>query len=241
MRKELATAIGCQTPFITHVLSADYHFSPEQGEACARWMRLTEKEIEFFLLLVLHQRASTKALKKNFANQLSRRREQQTLLKKRVAITETLRIEDQLVYYSNWIFAVVHMALLNPLLNTAEALRKRFALSEGQISRALEFLISRGLITKKGDFFQVIKPVLYLDRNSPLIANYHTLWRMRAIDAVRMNPLHDLHYSGVISLSQEDFEMIREKLALLLEQIAKRVKNSKDEKLACLNFDWFEL
>ena len=51
----------------------------------------------------------------------------------------------------------------------------------------------------------------------------------------------DLFYSGVISLSHEDFEWLRERLSLVLEEAIQRIKNSDDETLACLNFDWFEI
>ena len=50
-RRSIAEAIGCQNPFISHVLSGDYHFSAEQAEACSRYMGLNEQDSEFFLKL----------------------------------------------------------------------------------------------------------------------------------------------------------------------------------------------
>ena len=125
LRKALAEAVGCQTPFITHVLTSNYHFSPEQAEACARWMGLGERAIEYFVLLVLRQRSGSKTLERLFAKQIAKRKEQHTVLKKRVGVTESLNLEDQTRYYSNWLFAAVHLAILNPELNTAEALQAK--------------------------------------------------------------------------------------------------------------------
>lgn len=242
LRKALAEAVGCQTPFITHVLSGENHFSAEQAEACASWMGLAEKDAEFFVLLVLHQRASTKALQRLWSRQISRRRDQQAVLKKRIGVKETLSSEDQMHYYSSWMYAAVHMAVLNPACRTTEALERRLGLGRQHVMRAVEFLMSRGLIgqTKDGSY-KVLKPVLHLERGSPLIGIHHGSWRTRAVESAKQDPFQGLHYTGVISLSQRDYEFVREKLAALLEDVAVKVKDSPDEKLACLCFDWFEV
>lgn len=98
-RKLMAEAIGCQTPFITHVLSGDYHLSLEQAEACARWLGFNDSEGEFFVLLVMRQRAGTRGLEAMASRQISKRREAETVLKKRLNIRDEMTLEDQLVYY----------------------------------------------------------------------------------------------------------------------------------------------
>jgi len=145
-RKLLAEAIGCQTPFITHVLSGDYHFSPEQAEASARYIGLSEVETEFFILLVLKQRAGTKSLENFFAKQISKQCEQQAVLKKRLKIDETMTIEDQMIYYSSWHYASIHMALLIPELQSVESLSKYFNIPVNRIMSVLQFLTDHGLI-----------------------------------------------------------------------------------------------
>ncbi len=241
LRTKLAEALGCQTAFVTHVLSGEYHFSLEQAEACARWMGLEESELDFFFQLILLQRAGTKNLQKHFERQISQKREQQTLLKKRVNIPETLSNEDQQIYYSEWTYATLHMAVLIPELQTLEGLQSRFAIPPAKLRSTLDFLVNRGLIAFEKGRFKSLKPVLHLEVESPLIKLHHTNWRLRAIDTIDRKSFENLHYSGVISLSKEDYEWVREKLSQLLKQVVERLKNSPDEKLACLNFDWFEI
>lgn len=245
LRKKLAEAIGCQTPFVSHVLSGESHFSPEQAEACAGWMGLSERDSEYFLLLVLRARAATPALERLLGRQISRRRESQVQLKKRVgelANRDALTLEDQVIYYSSWMYAALHLAILNPALRTPEALANRFRLTRREVSRVLEFLSTHGLIgLGKDGRYKVLKPGLHLERRSPLIGTHHAHWRGRAVESVRAEPTRGLHYSGVISLSEQDYELVREKLAKLLEGVAAQVKNSADERLACLCFDWFEV
>jgi len=240
-RKLLAEAIQCQTPFVTHVLSGNYHFSLEQAEACARWLGFSESETEFFILMVLRQRAGTKALEAFASKQISRRRTEATVLKKRLKISGKMSLEDQMTYYSNWYFAAIHMACMIPSLQTIEALQKYFNLTLPQILSGLEFLTTHGLIEENKSRYRVLKPVLHLEKNSPLLHQHHTQWRLKALEGFLRKRNSDLFYSGVISLSKEDYDWLREKLSQLLEEAIERIKDSKDETLACLNIDWFEI
>ncbi|MBV2167941.1 MAG: TIGR02147 family protein [Bdellovibrio sp.] len=241
MRKQLAEAISCQTAFITHVLSGDYHLSLEQAEASARWMGLNEQESEFLLLLVMHQRAGTKSLENLLRRQISERRDQQAVLKKRVNIQESLTLEDQATYYGSWHYAAIHMALLNPSLRTIEGLQKYFQLPPAKLMSVLDFLVARGLVKQEKGLFKVAQPVLHLELNSPLLTQHHTHWRLKAIDSIGTKSFENLHYSGVISLSKEDYEWVRERLSHLLKDVVDKLKDSPDEQLACLNFDWFQI
>ncbi|MGZ3772066.1 MAG: TIGR02147 family protein [Pseudobdellovibrionaceae bacterium] len=240
-RKQLADAIGCQTPFITHVLNGNYHLSLEQAEACARWLGLNDDETEFFILLVIKGRAGTKGLENTISKQLSQRRASETILKKRLNIKEQMSSQTQMIYYSNWYYAAIHIACLIPQLQTIEALEKYFNLSVPQIVSALEFLTEHGFIEERKLRYRVLKPVLHLEKDSPLLIQHHTQWRLKAVEAIQRKQNTDLFYSGVMSLSKEDHEWLRERLTQLLEETIHRLKNSKDETLACLNIDWFEL
>ncbi|MBV6514014.1 MAG: hypothetical protein FMNOHCHN_03600 [Ignavibacteriaceae bacterium] len=241
LRKQLAEAIQCQTAFVTHVLSGNYHFSLEQAEACGRWMGLSQEEIEFLLLLVMHQRAGTKSLEKLLGQQIAAKKEELNTLKNRLKISEAMSQEDQIVYYSSWHFAAIHMALLIPELQTLEGLQNYFQLSPTRLRHILDFLVNKGLIKQEKGVFKSVIPVLHLGSNSPLLNQHHTNWRLKAIESIIGKSSSDLHYSGVISLSQDDFDWVRERLSQLLEEVVARLKDSKDEKLACLSFDWFQI
>ncbi|MDG0817220.1 TIGR02147 family protein [Bdellovibrio svalbardensis] len=241
LRKQLAEAVGCQTAFITHVLGGDYHFSLEQAESCARWMGLNELDSEFLLLLVMHKRAGSKGLQKIFQKQISQKREEHSVLKKRVNISESLSLEDQSTYYSSWHYAAIHMALLNPALQSLDNLQKYFQLPTASLHSTLEFLTTRGFVKHEQGLYKVLKPVLHLEMSSPLILQHHTQWRLKSIEAIGTRRPENLHYSGVISLSEDDYEWVREKLSQLLKEAVERLQSSPDEKLACLNFDWFQV
>lgn len=182
-RKLLAEAVGCQTPFITHVLTGDYHFSLEQAEACAWWMGLTDSDTEFLLLLVIKQRAGTKNLESFIGKKISELRVTQENLKQRLQISDVMRIEDQLAYYSNWHFAAIHIACMVPKLQTVEALQKHFGLSLNQAISTLEFLTEHGFIQQTKSGYRVLKSAMHLESHSPLLPQHHSIWRLHAIEA----------------------------------------------------------
>ena len=244
-RKSLAEALHCQTPFISHVLNGDYHFSVEQAEACAQWMNLSEQETSYFLLLVLWARAGTKTLKAHLHNQIQNIRENETVLKKKLSLDETLSHENQTIYYSSWHFAAIHMALLNPQLRTLDSLEAHFKLTQKRVFYVISFLLKIGLIKEDNQSFKVIKPMLHLENTSSLLLQHHTHWRLKALENfqnyqnTQQNKL--LSYSGAISLSKDDFDWLKQKMSNLLKEISDKVKDSPDETLIGLNFDCFEI
>lgn len=240
-RIKLADALGCQTPFITHVLAGNYHFSLEQAEACARWIGLSEIDSEFFVLMVLKQRAASKHAEALFDRQIIKRRNEENALKKRLKIKEGLSPEDQLQYYSQWQYAAVHMALLIPQFQNMESLQTYFQMTRAQILQILEFLSEVKLIEITPTGLRVKNPIIHLEKTSPLLAFHHTNWRLKSIEAIKEKRNDNLHYSSVISLSEDDYQWLKSKISLLLQEVADKIKDSKDEKLGALNFDLFEL
>jgi len=51
----------------------------------------------------------------------------------------------------------------------------------------------------------------------------------------------DYHYSGVVTLSQEDMGAVREILVKALQKSVEVIKPSREEKLCVLAMDFFEL
>jgi len=241
LRKSLAEALGCQTPFITHVLSGEYHFSLEQAEACTRWMGLNERDSEFFILLVMRQRAGTKGLEKMLNRQIEEKLDLESGLKKRLKISEGLTPERQQIYYSSWHYSAIHMAVMLPHLQNVDAIQKHFQLPLNRVIQVVEFLIELGLIERVKNQLKIRHPVIHLEKESPLLVQHHLHWRMRAIEAIQLKSNDNIHYSGVMSLSEEDFDWVKSQLTHLLQQVVGKIKSSKDEKLATLNFDWFAI
>jgi predicted transcriptional regulator len=146
-----------------------------------------------------------------------------------------------MIYYSSWHYAAIHMALMIPELQNVSSLTRYFNLPTSRVMSVLQFLSEHHLIEQKSTHYKIKKSVLHLEKDSPILTQHHTHWRLRAIEAIQTPKLDNLHYSGIMSLSRDDYEWVRERLARLLEEVVVRLGPSKDEKLATLCFDLFQV
>ena len=197
----MADAIGCQTPFITHVLTGEYHLSPEQAEACGRWLGLGEMDKEYFVTLVQRARAGTKELEDFYARQIAKIRQQSTLLKKRLKIESGIPPEKRTEYYSSWLYGAIHMAIMIPELQTTDSLVKHFNQTRTRVLTVLNFLDELQIITNKNGRWVQLMPSLHLEEDSALILQHHCNWRLRALESIQQKKSENLHYSAIISTS----------------------------------------
>lgn len=98
-----------------------------------------------------------------------------------------------------------------------------------------------GLVrSEKNEYFPT-KRQIHLGAESPLIAQHHTNWRIRAIQQAELMQDSALQYSSVISVSKEDVEELRQHLLKTILDMKKRIKVSPEENICCFNLDFFEL
>ena len=105
-----------------------------------------EAEAEFFLFLLLRERAATQGLCKRFDAQLERIRSARFDLKRRLNVSEELSAADQSVYYSAWHYAAIHVAASLPDCNRVNAIAARLPLQPAAVAAAVDFLVGCGLL-----------------------------------------------------------------------------------------------
>ncbi len=240
-RKELAESIGCQISHITNVLAGPAHFSQEQAEAASRFFGLNAQETEFILLLVQYLRAGTVSLKKFYENLIQERQDKFTALKNRLRMPDSLREQEETRYYSGWQFSAIHVLLSIPGCQKREAIAKKLEIPLAKVDEILSFLVSAGLCRKDGQHYQIARPLLHLDKTSPLISKHHTNWRLKSIMSLDKASELDLHYSSVFTLSEEDYPRVREILTKAISEALKVITVSTEETAATICLDLFKL
>ncbi len=106
----------------------------------------------------------------------------------------------------------------------------------------LEFLVSIKLaLPVENGRFTVGTSRIHLGSDSPMISKFHTNWRMQAIRSLETEDKNDLHYSSVITISDEDFKKIKSLLVKYIEEIKLIVKESPSEKVHSLCLDFFQI
>lgn len=239
IRSRLAEALSCRPGYITQVLEGDSDLSLEQAQLASQFFGQTQDENEYFLLLVIYGRASIPTLRENIQKQIKRRREEQHNLKNRFKVDEVSK-ENQMLFYSNWIYIAIFTMLGVPKFQTKEAISEHFHLPLKRVSELLVELEKMGLVTTKGNRFIPTGNRTHLGKGSPMLAKHHINWRMQAVQAIEKDQ-DNFHYSSVISLSEKDAYAVKERLSKALEDIAQIVEPSKDEKVLSLCMDFFEI
>lgn len=240
-RNKLAEALNCQKGFISQVLSGLSHFSLEHGMKISRFLSLGENEEEYFLLLLHKSRAGSKDLEKFYEKRLTEVEERRKQIKERVRASSTLTTEEQMIYYSSWHYVAVHMCLMVPELRTRSKIGAFLGLNLHLVSKALEFLIQVGLTQEDGENLTAGPSRIHLPGNSPLISKHHSNWRIRAIESLDFQAENDLHYSLVMSISDEAATKIRDILLNTIQNVEPVLKSAEDKNIYALTLDLFGL
>jgi uncharacterized protein (TIGR02147 family) len=237
----LAKAAGCARPYLSQVLNGGSHLSMEQLLGISELWKLKEDEIEFFMTLLQMSRAGTEKLRslmKGKANRLKREKENLTSRFKKPGIDS---VEAKALYYSSWSWAAVHILLTIPEYRTVESIFSRLQLPHDQVYEILNGLKGIGLIKKYKGEYKLTEMHIHLPKKSPFISIHHSHWRNKAIQDAATNNDASLHYTGVHSLSYEDYEKIKSILLDSIDKCHEVIRPSKEQELVAVNIDLFKV
>lgn len=240
-RAEMARSANCQTAYVSQVLNGQAHFSLEQGHAINKMLLHNKEEAQFFLTLIEYARAGTRDLKTYFLELIEEQVQKYLNLKKRFKIKEVLTEEDQSIYFSEWTYAAIHMAITIPQLQKAKTISEFLQISERKTLKVLNFLLSKGLIQETKEGYKLGTIRMHIGSDAAMINKHHTNWRMQALKALENENENELHYSSVVSLSYEDVLKIKSSLVKEIDSFNGTVKDSKEETIYCLTLDFFTL
>lgn len=256
-KSELAKFVQCQPAYISQVLNANAQLSPEQAEACTRFLGHTKSEAHFFQLLVMHNRASTRHLKSYYQDQLEQEIEARDKERSKFGVRATLGLPDQARYYSSWHYAAVHVLTAIPGFQTLESIANKLKIEETAASEILAFLVASGILvekhagvdksgprktaSRKSVLYQLGQERIHLERDSPFVAQHHINWRLRSSETAHHPKPEDLRYSSVVTFSEKDKGKIRAILLKAIEEAKAAVRDSGNETIACVSLDFFEL
>lgn len=241
LKSALANALNCQSAYISQVLNNNAHLSLEQADAANIFLKHSEKESLYFMLLVQFARAGTESLKQFFSNQLSQFQAEQLSYLNRRNIRNSLNDKDQAIYYSSWEYNTIHMAVTIPRLRTKNDLMKAFNISDDRMNRCLEFLLEKGLIKHSAGKYIPGTTENYLERSSPFVRQLHLNMRALAIQSLDRDAIEDAHYSATFTLSKDDVLKVKKKINEALAEIVDIAKESKESQITALSIDFFNL
>jgi len=241
LRSKLAQHLNCQTAFVSQVLNGLTHFTLENAALVNTFLKHNSEESHFFLLLVGHARSGARELRTYYEQQLAAVLEKRKLIAERIQVKTGLDEKGQMKYYSSWIYAAAHIALSIPEYQSPTALAKRLNLSPDSANDVITFLKSAGLAEQDGNKLKIGTTRIHLGKTSPMLPKHHANWRVRTLHALDQDAKDDLHYTLVASLSKDDRRKISEMILSLVGKTEPILRDSKEEQLVCLAFDFFEI
>lgn len=240
-RGALAKHLGCQTAYLSQVLSGGSNISLEQAYRVNQFFNHDQQASEYFLWLVQKERAGSHELKQFFQKKMDEILSRRNEIMSRVARTKEVSEQDQAHYYSQWYIAAIHIAISIPTLQTVQALGQHLHLEESLVRETLEFLLQTGLAVFEKDRYKIGPSHIHLEKDSNFIKNLHSNWRLQAMQSLTRRREQDLHYSVAYSLSRADAIKIRELILKMIEENMKVVRPSPEEVLYCNTIDFFEV
>jgi uncharacterized protein (TIGR02147 family) len=239
VKAKLAEAIRVQTAYVSQVFNGSAHFSLEQADEINRFLGHRRDESSYFLLLVQHARAGTPSLREHFMDQIVQLREARANPRRKGIKGGQLSSEDQVIYYSYWEFAAVHVLISLPQFGTQEAIAQYLSIPPARVAEILDFLMAVGLARREGNQYRVGATQIHLDRESPMVARYHGNWRLRCMQMIDRSHRDNLHYSSVMTIAREDVERLKAMIREFIQTTKPVIRESKDEVAQCFLIDFF--
>lgn len=239
LRARLAELTRTTPAFISKVLSGGIDLSPEHIPHLNKLLEHTKEESHFFTLLTLDARAGNRELKAYYQDQLNEFREKRNHFLERVKISDKVSAADHAKYNSQWYYTALHLLAGIPAYQTREAMSRRLQLPMTVVSKALEELMSMGLIEAKGSKLIIGKKRIHLDKNSPWITQLHTLFRQRVIHQLAAPDESDFHFSIAMGVSKSFMNEYKKRMIDLITEFEAKMIEAKEEELYALNIDLF--
>jgi len=239
---KLAAALNCQPGHVSQVLNKNkVHFSPENIIKISNFLKLPLDQEEYLLNLFYKERAGSKELREYHEVKMRKMQSENLTFAKQLKRRNTELDEVSIsTYYSHWSYCCIHMLVSIPEFNTVDNIARKLNLSKSMVTKVLNFLVDKELISKNQEKHSVGEARIHLKKDSPLIKCHHQNFRVKAINSLEAENDFDLHYSSVMTLSKDDILKIRN---LILEFISKKdviLLPSLNEDIICMNLDLFK-
>lgn len=235
----IARALEVHPSLITVILKGEKQFTLEQGNDLCDYLKFTELEADFFLILVQLARAGKPNLIARLNRQLQSLKRRSRELKERLPDRVEMSAEAKAVFYSQWYYSGIRM--LTQILDdqSPESIASRLQLPRPVVVEVIQFLLSQGLLKQTQNGFALGPSKIHVASGDPLVFRHHMNWRQKALAKFPRVEPDELHFTGPLSISRTDAEVVRAILLKGIDETFKIVDPSPSEEVFCLNIDWF--
>ena len=239
----LAEALRVQPSFVSQVANRDKGLSPEQALKLAEFVGMGALERDYFLQLVLEERAGSVALASYFSEKRQSLRKEAGRVSRHVGKARALTPQAQARFYSDANYSLIRLLTSLDDYRHPAKIAAALSLPLGYVKQVLAFLLEHGLCLRDGDgAYRMGSRSTHLDVNSPWITNHHRNWRSKVTELYPRMDTEDLAFSAPLTLSRRDFARVRKLLLELIQTSTRIVADTEvEEEFVVFNIDWVRL
>lgn len=242
---EMADFIRVQKGYISRVLKKEAHLSTDQLYLTSEYLKLSDEQLDFLLLLLEYNRSALAQRKKILRQRVhdiqSQHRDTRNHLKADMLNPEDVSHYGR--YYLDPYTPLVHTFLSIPYYaKQTSALAVKLGLSEKRLNQIIQVLIELKIIAldKSKSAFKIIRDHMQLVADSPLNLPYQIFQRTNAIHKIQTQSLEDRFiFSVTFSADEKSKTEIHEAFLKFLSEAEKIVKSSEASEVYQINFDLF--
>lgn len=237
---KIALQLGVHSTLFSMVLSGQRELTMDQAFDLSQYLRLSEAEADYLSLLVQYNRAGKTTHKSLLRKKILSAQQESRKVSKQFEHDKVLSENDRSIFYSSWQYSAIRLFLDTKSQGYApEEVAERFQISRPKALSILEFLSKTGLAVQSRGLFKMGPQLTFLEQGSPHLLKHHSNWRVKAIQSTDELSDEEMIFTCPMTLSKQDFLIIRDKLNEFVKELSPRIKASKSEEVACLNIDLF--
>jgi uncharacterized protein (TIGR02147 family) len=240
-KKFIAESLNMHPTLLSQVLSGSRSFTDEQVFMLGEYFGLSDLESDY--IFVLHQidNIENKKFKARLVKRRDELRSRSLHISERVDKERVLSDEERALFYSSWQYTSIRLFTSLDGGKSKEEISQRFDIDKKKINEILDFLVRTGLCRfEKGKYYMHVSRT-HIEQNSPYFKQHHNNWRIKSIQNLDNLIEEDLHFTGPLSISNDDFDILREEMVSLIQKVSSVVKDSEAEDIYCFNLDFFKI
>lgn len=228
--------------YLSTVLAGNGHLSSDQAFIAAKFLKLTEYECEFLMLLHEYCRSTFPLRRKVLKEKLEELRKSNLQTDAHLP-SKPLVIEDSnslYEFYSDINALFVHMFLtIAKYRKSPDLIGQCLRIDAKVLETAIQRCIRAGIVERAGTSLRILKDDIHLPVNSPLLPAYRVAMRLKALELLQSCPPGDNQYSLSVLFSgpRDSYGTLRAKFLEFLKWAQQTTQADEAQEVFQMNFD----
>ncbi len=237
---KIANAAQCQKAYLSRVIKAETHLTPDQAFRITEFWKMTTDERDYFITLLEIERAADNNYKNLLKQKANSIKEKNTKIKVITGREDAPISQQDIFYHSHWAILIIHILATSYVYRNVIQLQKKLELPNSIFEKYLNYLQDQKLIIRKGNELFVESGPKHIPKSSPALIYFLNLWRQKALMHLPSLDEQSIHYTNVQTISMADYEKLLFLLRNSIKEMSTISSNSGDEEVYVFNCDLFK-